>query len=130
MSRKQAVVSSVTIEWDEDKHPKVNVREGTFDKTKIPRSKTLGADEFIPSRIVIDLKLDLGDATATEVVLQDVHLKIPYYNAGIIPTVVWWNKKLDRWVKFKNVSYSAKEQLADVTLPSPWPTDPPVGVGP
>jgi hypothetical protein len=130
MSRKQAVISGVTIDWDDNKHPKINVREGAFDKTKIPKSKTWGADDFIPNRIVIDLKLDLGNSTVSEVTLQDVHLKIPYYNAGVTPTVVWWNKKQDKWVKFKDVRYSAADQIADVTLPSTWPTDPPIGIGP
>ncbi len=61
-----------------------------------------GDDEFTPSRIVADLKLDLGDSTTESVNLDDVHIKIPY--AGAEPTIGWWNGA--KWVKFKQVTYA------------------------
>lgn len=121
MAKKQAPVGGVTIEWDDVKHSKVNVKEGGFDKNTIPKGV---GDDFTPSRIVVDLKLDLGDANATQVNLNDVHLKIPYTGTG--PKVGWWNGK--KWVKFDDAHFSSG--IIDVTLPSPWPTDPPIGVYP
>ena len=65
-------------QWNDAKHPKVNVKDGPLNKSKIPHSKN-NDDEFTPSRIVVDLKLDLGDTTVTEVDLATiVHLKIAY----------------------------------------------------
>jgi hypothetical protein len=120
MSKKQIPAGGVTVEWDEFKHPKVNVKDGPHDKRKIPKSAK-GDDEFTPSRIVVDLKLDLGDTTAKFVTLDDVHIKIPY--TGTEPIVGWWNGA--KWVKFKQVTYAGS--IADVTLPSPWPSDPAIG---
>jgi hypothetical protein len=120
MGKQHAVVSGITVEWDDLKHHKVNVKDGPHDKTKIPKSAK-NDDEFTPSRIVADLKLDLGDPTARFVDLDDVHIKIPY--TGAEPTVGWWNGA--KWMRFKQVAYA--NNLADVTLPSPWPTDPPIG---
>lgn len=121
----QHVVSGVTVKWDSAKHPKVNVKEGNFDKTKIP---TGVQDEFTPARIVVDLKLDLGDPTAQSVTLDDVHVQIPYSPSVVpgTPTVGWWNGK--KWVTFKHVTFA--NNVADVTLPSPWPTDPAIGTYP
>jgi hypothetical protein len=121
MAKQHASVSGVTVAWDDAKHRKVNVKDGPRNKSGIPRSKD---DEFAPSRIVIDLKLDLGDAKVAEVALDDVHLQIAYN--GVEPTIGWWNGK--KWVKFKQVSCA--NNIADVTLPSPWPTDPPIGCNP
>ena len=123
MSKKQAKVADITVEWDDAKHHKVNVKDGPHDKSKIPHSAK-GDDEFTPSRIVLNLKLDLGDASAESVNLDDVHVKIPY--TGTEPTVGWWNGA--KWVKFKHVAYA--NSIADVTLPSPWPTDPALGCHP
>jgi hypothetical protein len=123
MSKKQAKVADVTVEWDDAKHHKVNVKDGPHDKTKIPKSAR-GDDEFTPTRIVADLKLDLGDATAKSVQLDDVHVKISY--TGPEPIVGWWNGA--KWVKFTQVKCA--NNLADVTLPSPWPTDPALGCCP
>jgi hypothetical protein len=123
MRNKHAAVAGITVEWDERKHAKVNVKDGPHDKSRIHRSEK-GDDEFTPSRIVADLKLDLGDATAQSVNLDDVHIKIPY--TSIEPTVGWWNGA--KWVKFKQVVYA--NNFADVTLPSPWPTDPAIGSHP
>jgi hypothetical protein len=120
MAKKQASVSGVTVVWDDAKHPKVNVKDGLRNKHNIPRSKN-NDDEFTPSRIVIDLKLDLGDTTVSEVTLDDVHLQVPY--TGATPTIGWWNGA--KWVRFKQVTYA--NNIADVTLPSPWPTDPAIG---
>ena len=120
MTKRQLPVAGVTIEWDDVKHPRLNAKDGPLDKTRIPRSKN-DDDEFTPARIIIDLKLDLGDVTAATIDLDDVHLKIPYQ--GQQPTLGWWNG--DRWLKFKQVDYARNE--ADVTLPSPWPTDPAIG---
>jgi len=119
MGNKQ-VLTGVTVTWNDKKHPKLNVKDGPLDKNIIPRSKN-NDDEFTPSRIVVDLKLDLGDTTVTAVVLDDVHLKIAYNSTT--PTVGWWNGA--KWVKFKQVAYAGN--VADVTLPSPWPTDPFIG---
>lgn len=123
MAKQHANVSGVTVEWDDAKHGKVNVKDGPRNKKDIPRSKN-NDDEFIPSRILIDLKLDLGDAKVTEVVLDDVHLKLAY--SGVDPTIGWWNGK--KWVTFKQVTYASN--VADVILPSRWPTDPPIGCSP
>jgi hypothetical protein len=119
------VATGVTIAWDDAKHPKVNVKEGGFDKTRVP---TGADDEFTPARIVVDLKLDLGDASAKTVALDNVHVQIAYTASTkqSTPDVGWWNGK--KWVKFKNVSFA--NYVIDVTLPSPWPTDPPIGVYP
>jgi len=121
MGKKHAPVALITVEWDDVKHPKVNVKDGPHDKTKIPKSAK-NDDEFTPSRIVADLKLDLGDPTAGFVDLDDVHIKIPH--TGTEPTVGWWNGA--KWVKFHQVTFA--NGIIDVKLPSPWPTDPPIGV--
>jgi hypothetical protein len=123
MSRKFTAVSGVTLEWDDARHPALRAKDGPRDKSRIPRSEK-NDDEFIPSRIVIDLKLDLGDDKAATVDLDDVHLKIPY--KGEQPTVGWWTGA--RWVKFKQITFA--NNVADITLPSPWPTDPAIGLHP
>ncbi len=119
MGNKQ-VLTGVTVAWNDAKHPKLNVKDGPYNKNVIPRSKN-NDDEFTPGRIVVDLKLDLGDTTVSEVVLNDVHLQVAY--SGAAPTVGWWNGA--KWLKFKQVAYA--NNVADVTLPSPWPIDPPIG---
>ena len=123
MGSKQ-VVTGVTVTWDDTKYndtrknvPKV--RDGG--KRNIPHSNN---DEFTPARIIVDLKLDLGDTSVPEVALDDVHLQIAY--SGVNPTLGWWNGA--KWVKFKQVTYA--NNVADVTLPSPWPTDPAIGGSP
>jgi hypothetical protein len=123
MGKQHAVVASITVEWDDTKHRKINVKDGPHDKKKILKSAK-GDDEFTPSRIVADLKLDLGDPAAEFVDLEDVHIKIPY--KGIQPTIGWWNGA--KWVKFVKVAYA--DNTADVTLPSHWPTDPAIGIYP
>jgi hypothetical protein len=123
MGNKQ-VLAGITVTWNDARHPKLNVKDGPFDK-KIKLRSANNDDEFTPSRIIVDLKLDLGDAKAAEVALEDdVHLQIAY--SGVEPTLGWWNGK--KWVRFKQVTYA--KNIADVTLPSPWPTDPPIGVSP
>ena len=124
MGSKQ-VASGVTVTWNDAKHPKFNVKDGPLNKSIIPRSKN-NDDEFIPSRIVVDLKLNLGDATVSKVVLSDVHLLISY--SGAAPTIGWWNGA--KWVKFKQEQVAYANNVADVTLPSPWPTDPAIGTYP
>jgi hypothetical protein len=121
--RNRHAVSGVTVTWDAAKHSKINVKDGGHDKTKIPRSAH-SDDEFTPSRIVVDLKLDLGDPNVPEVYLNDVHVEIAY--SGVHPIVGWWNGA--KWVKFRQVTYA--NGVADVTLPSPWPTDPHIGAYP
>ena len=123
MAKQRASLSGITVVWDDAKHRKVNIKDGPLDKTKIPRSKK-DDDEFTPARILIDLKLDLGDSKVAEVALDDVHVHIAY--SGVEPTLGWWNGA--KWVKFKRVAYA--NNIADVTLPSPWPTDPPLGAYP
>lgn len=123
MAKKQKSVAGITLEWDDTKHAKLNAKDGSFDKNKVPRSKNKD-DEFSPARIVADLKLDLGDASKKTVDPDDVHLKYAYQGAQ--PTLGWWNGA--KWMKFKQVAYA--NNIADVTLPSPWPTDPPIGVSP
>ncbi len=122
MGNKQ-VLTGVTVTWNDAKHPKLSVKDGPHNKSVIPRSKN-NDDEFTPSRIVVDLKLDLGDTTVSEVMLDDVHLQIAY--SGTPPTIGWWNGA--KWLKFKQVKYA--NNSADVTLPSPWPTDPTIGTYP
>ncbi len=119
------VTSGVTVVWDDAKHPMVNVKEGTFDKNRIPKGVD---DEFTPNRIVVDLKLNLGDAKAESVALNNVHLQIAYTLAqkNSQPTVGWWNGR--QWVRFKEVAFA--NNILDVTLPSPWPTDPAIGIYP
>ncbi|HSD82276.1 MAG TPA: hypothetical protein VLG46_00355 [Anaerolineae bacterium] len=123
MSIKQATVADVIVEWDDTKHPQLNVQSGPLAKAALPRSAN-NDDEFTPSRIVINLKLDLGNAEVATVTLQNVHIKIPC--SGGSPEVGWWNGA--KWVLFKQMVYA--NGIADVTLPSPWPTDPPVGCNP
>ncbi len=123
MGKQRVAVSSITVEWDDVKHPKVNVKDGPLNKTSKLKSAK-GDDEFTPGRIVADLKLDLGDVNAKFVDLDDVHIKIPHTGTG--PTAGWWNGA--KWVKFKQVAYA--NNIIDVTLPSPWPTDPAIGVYP
>jgi len=123
MGSKQ-VVSGVTVTWNDTKHNDtkknaLRIRDGG--KRDILRSSS---DEFTPARIVVDLKLDFSDTAVSEVALDDVHLKITYSSAA--PTIGWWNGA--KWVKFKQVSYA--DNVADVTLPSLWPTDPLIGVQP
>jgi hypothetical protein len=120
MGKQQAAVAGIIVEWDDAKHRKLNVKDGPLNKAKKLKSAA-GDDEFTPSRIVADLKLDLGDATAKFVNLDNVHIKIPY--TGTEPIVGWWNGA--KWVKFKQVAYA--NNFADATLPSPWPTDPAIG---
>ncbi|HTP09900.1 MAG TPA: hypothetical protein VMP08_16700 [Anaerolineae bacterium] len=122
MGNKQ-VLTGISVTWNDAKHRTVNVKDGPRNKSDIPRSKN-NDDEFVPSRIVVDLKLDLGDTKAVEVTLDDVHLQIAY--SGTQPTLGWWNGA--KWVKFKQVTYA--KNVANVTLPSPWPTDPPIGSWP
>ncbi len=127
MARHQAVVGGVTIDWDDAKHPVLNAKEGqvqkTKDKTKIPSSRD---DEFTPEQIIVDLKLDLGNSSVKYVDLNDVHLQVPY--TGSDPIIGWWDGK--RWVKFKPETVRYANNVADVTLPSPWPTDPAIGTAP
>jgi hypothetical protein len=124
MGNKQ-VVTGVAVTWNDVRHPKLNAKDGPFDKRRIPRSKD---DEFSPSRIVVDLKLDLGDPSVQSVTLDDVHIQIAYTlvpgQAG--PVAGWWDGR--KWVTFKQMTFA--NNIIDVTLPSPWPTDPPIGVGP
>ena len=118
------VVTGVTVTWDDTKYNET--------KKNVPRVRDGGKrgilhsnnDEFTPARIVVDLKLDLGDTTVSEVALDNVHLLIAY--SGATPTIGWWNGA--KWVKFKQVAYA--NHVADVTLPSPWPTDPAIGTSP
>jgi hypothetical protein len=137
MAKRQLPVAGVTIEWEGAKHARLNAKDGPRDKTKIPHSKNKD-DEFTPTRIIIDLKLDLGDASVERTVelggiqqkvvdLIDVHLKIPYHQ-GKKSTLGWWNGA--KWVKFKDVTYDDQNSVADVILPSPWPTDPAIGGNP
>ncbi|CAG0936848.1 hypothetical protein TFLX_05744 [Thermoflexales bacterium] len=123
MSKQLATLSGVTVEWDDAKHAKIRVAGGPLDNAKLMYSKN-NDDEFTPARVIINLKLDLGDSAKAEVALDDVHLKIPY--EGEKPTVGWWNNA--KWVTFKQVTYA--NNVADITLPSPWPTDPPIGLIP
>ena len=123
------VITGVTVTWndaDEAKYPKFEFKDGPRDKSVIPKSKN---DEFTPSRIVVDLKLDLGDPSVSKVTLTNAHVKVVYaVPAGKSgpPTVGWWNGR--KWVKFKQFVYA--NNVFDVTLPPSWPVDPPVGTGP
>ena len=73
---------------------------------------------------MVDLKLDLGDPKVSNVVLDDVHVRIAY--SGTDPTIGWWNGA--KWATFKQVAYA--NNIADIRLPSPWPTDPAIGTFP
>ena len=123
------VATGVTVTWnaaDAAKYPKFEFKDGPRNKSEIPRSKN---DEFHPSRIVVDLKLDLGNSSVPTVTLDKAHLKIAYaIPAGKSdpPMVGWWNGS--KWVKFGAFVYA--NNAFDVTLPPSWPIDPPVGVGP
>ena len=123
------VVTGVTVTWndaDAAKHPKFEFKDGPRNKSEIPRSKD---DEFYPSRIVVDLKLELGDSRASAVTLNNAHVKIAYaIPAGKSepPIVGWYNGR--KWVTFAHFVYA--DNVFDVTLPPSWPIDPPVGVGP
>jgi hypothetical protein len=126
MTKKQNVVTGVTVEWDDTKHPTVNVAGGAVDTALLKKGT---GNEFVPSRIVINLKLDLGGPKVPSVNLVDVHIKIPHSIAAgknDPPVAGWWNGT--KWVKFGKFVYA--NGTFDVTLPSSWPTDPPIGVGP
>ncbi len=123
------VVSGVTVTWndaDAAKYAKFEFKDGPRNKSEIPRSKN---DEFNPSRIVVDLKLELGNSSVSKVTLDKAHLKIAYaIPAGKSgPAMVgWWNGT--KWVKFGQFVH--ENNVFDVTLPPSWPIDPPIGVGP
>ena len=104
------VLAGVTVTWNDAKHHTVNVKDGPHNKKDIPRSKN-NDDEFTPSRIVVDLKLDLGDPNVSEVVLHNVHLQIGY--GGAAPTIGWWNGA--KWVKFPARSFPRDESRSTVT---------------
>lgn len=125
MGNKQTqVLPGVIVIWDDTKHAKVNAKDGPRDKTSIPYS---AADEFTPGRIVVDLKLNLGDDTVKMVTLNDVHVQIAYSATGSDkPIAGWWDGQ--KWVKFKQMTFA--DNLIDVTLPPSWPIDPPIAVFP
>jgi hypothetical protein len=125
MAWQKTPVAGITIEWDDKKHPRLEATDGKWDKHDIRQSKNKD-DEFTPKRIVADLKLNLGDASKKTVDLVDVHLKYAYQGAK--PTLGYWNGA--KWVKFEDTTVTYKDGIADVTLPSPWPTDPPIGTSP
>jgi|GEM_PF-2862209 hypothetical protein len=138
MAKRQLPVAGVAVEWDDAKHSQLNATDGPLDKKKIPQS-AYKDDEFTPTRIIVDLKLDLGAAVPAvnrqlddrgkavpTVNLNDVHLKISYQGAR--PTLGWWNGV--KWKIFKQVTYDDKAGIADVILPSIWPTDPAIGGNP
>jgi hypothetical protein len=123
------VLTGVTVTWndaDAAKHRKFEFKDGPRNKSEIPRSEY---DEFHPSRIVVDLKLDVGNSSVLTVTLDKAHLKIAYsIPAGKSdpPMVGWYNGA--KWVKFEKFVYA--NNAFDVTLPPSWPTDPAIGVGP
>jgi hypothetical protein len=123
MGSKQ-VVSGVTVTWNDAKHPKLNVKDGARYKNYKKGDLQSGNDDFTPSRVVVDLKLDLGDPKVSVVDLDDVHVQIAY--SGAVPAIGWWNGA--KWVKFEKVAYA--NSVADVTLPTRWPTDPAIGTHP
>ena len=118
------IVSGVTVTWNDAKHPKLNVKDGGRYKNYKKGDLKSDDDDLKPDRVVVDLKLDLGDPKATEVALDDVHVQIAY--SGDVPTIGWWNGA--KWVKFTKVAYA--NSVADVTLPTRWPTDPAIGTHP
>jgi hypothetical protein len=123
------VITGVTVTWndmDAAKYRKFEFKDGPRNKSVIPRSSN---DEFKPSRIVVDLKLDLGNSNESTVTLTNAHVKIAHAvppGKSDPPTVGWWNGS--KWVKFGQFVYA--NNVFDVTLPPSWPIDPPVGVGP
>jgi hypothetical protein len=123
------VITGVKVTWndaDAAKYSKFEFKDGPRNKSEIPRGKN---DEFNPSRIVVDLKLDLGGSPVSAVTLSNAHVKIAYtVPAGKSepPMVGWWNGS--KWVKFGQFVYA--NNVFDVTLPPSWPTDPAIGVGP
>jgi hypothetical protein len=123
------VITGVTVTWndaDAAKYPKFEFKDGPRNKSQIPRSNS---DEFYPSRIVVDLKLELGKPGMSNVTLDKARLKIVYaIPAGKSgpPVVGWWNGS--KWVKFGQFTHA--NDAFDVTLPPSWPIDPPIGVGP
>ncbi len=129
MAKQQRSIGGVTVEWDDAKHAQLNARDGGFDNAKIPSSANKD-DDFKPARIIVNLKMDLGDAKAVILTLNDVHLKVRYQ--GTKPTLGWWNGK--KWIRFKEeakeIAYDAVNAVADITLPAQWPADPPIGMYP
>ena len=117
------VVSGITVTWNDVKHPKLNVKDGGRYKNYKKGDLKSDDDELEPDRVVVDLKLDLGNPTTDPVNLDDVHVRITY--SGANPKIGWWNGTM--WKKFTQVAYA--KNVADVTLPSPWPVDPPIGTG-
>lgn len=131
MGSKEVITGVVTVTWndaDAAKYPKFEFKDGPHNKNDIPRNKD---DEFYPSRIVVDLKLDVGKpkSEVPTVKIYNAHLKIAYsIPAGKSgsPVVGWWNGA--HWVKFENFKHA--NNAFDVTLTGDWPVDPPIGVGP
>jgi hypothetical protein len=125
----QPLGSGVTVEWDDAKHNKTknNVPKvwdgGRYKSYKKDDLKSAN-DDFTPTRVVLDLKLNFGNDRVSEVTLADVHLKIPY--SGVQPTFGWWNG--NKWIAFDRVTYA--KNVADIILPVSWPTDPPIGAYP
>jgi hypothetical protein len=124
----QQVNTGVAVRWDDASHNegkknKLRIRDGG--KRGIPRSDN---DDFTPARIIVDLKLDFGDEKVGIVDLDNVHLQIAYTDTK--PVFGWWNGA--KWVRFReeNREVTYANNVADITLPAKWPTDPVIGGSP
>jgi hypothetical protein len=128
MARKSIRLSEAgaEIDYDDAKHKTINAKSEPVDqksKSKYPLSES-STDRSKPSRLILNLKLDLG--TADQFVdPDDVHLRIPYEGQRE-PFFFWWDGK--KWEKFELVTYNSN--VANITLPKKWPTDPMIGGNP
>lgn len=125
MAKQKKAVAEITVEWDDDlqENKNLKVEDGKLDKTKMLYSQS-GDDDFQPNRIIADLKVSKGDGKKT-VELKNVRFKA---RSSQKPRLAWWNGA--KWVEFTQVTYDAAASVADVILPSPWPTDPAIGIWP
>ncbi len=125
------VNSGITVTWDDAKHNQAKknlprVRDGGRYKNYKKGDLKSNKDQFAPERVVVDLKLDLGDSSVPYVTLDDVHLQITY--SGVNPSLGWWDR--GQWWQFDAHDVTYAGGVVDIKLPSSWPTDPPIGSAP
>ncbi len=128
MAKQTHDFAGVSIEWDDTNHPKLNARHEAWNKA-IPKSKN-NDDDFTPTRIIVNLKMDLGSPTTGNLKLENVRLTVPYHSSGLSSRLGWWNGS--KWVEFtkSQIQHNNAEKKSVITLPKDWPADPPIGGNP
>ena len=125
--------SGVTVSGPQ---PALRIRDDAI-PAAIPRAQAPDQDDFVPSRIIINLKLDLGTNLKPGDPIQfdpPVTVELPFTAAEANqarargknwPDVGWWNGR--KWTRFTNVVSSTGSSVT-VAI-SDWRGDPPIGVG-